>query len=291
MKKEIYKTHSFKLSVEKFFLQSKTGKKEDCEDTIYIDDHFIAVIDGATSKTGERWNKRTGGQIVADIILQAFSKMPYNYDASQATTMMTNMVVDFYKNSGIFEIVKTDHTRRISASFVAISLFREEIWSVGDCQFFLGNQKFTKQKKVDQILSNARALSLELELLKGATIEQLRQNDIGRKFIMPLLKEQALLQNNLAAKEYGYIEVNGFPIPYEGIIIETIPSDTSEIILATDGYPDLQNNFEKSERILQDVLAIDPLLFRKYKSTKGVISGNISFDDRAFVKIKLEKLP
>lgn len=33
----------------------------------------------------------------------------------------------------------------------------------------------------------------------------------------------------------------------------------------------------------------DPLLFRKYKATKRVREGHVSFDDRAYVKLKIKK--
>ena len=37
--------------IEEQFIQSKTGDPDDCEDALYINEYFVAVIDGATSKT------------------------------------------------------------------------------------------------------------------------------------------------------------------------------------------------------------------------------------------------
>ena len=67
-----------KTVIEEQFLQSKTGILEDCEDKLYIGKHYIAVIDGATSKTQRRWQGETGGRIAAEIISQSFS--PNNYE-------------------------------------------------------------------------------------------------------------------------------------------------------------------------------------------------------------------
>ena len=39
-----------KSVIEEHCIQSKTGNLEDCEDTIHTSEHYIAVIDGATSK-------------------------------------------------------------------------------------------------------------------------------------------------------------------------------------------------------------------------------------------------
>ena len=37
--------------IEEIYTKSKTGRQENNEDAIYYDAHFVAVIDGATSKT------------------------------------------------------------------------------------------------------------------------------------------------------------------------------------------------------------------------------------------------
>jgi glycerophosphoryl diester phosphodiesterase len=138
-------------------------------------------------------------------------------------------------------------------------------------------------------LANVRALRLELEILRGTTIDQLRQNDKGREFIMPLLEEQSRLQNNPAAGAYGYAAVDGFPVPDSGIVIKPIPDSINNIVLATDGYPMLKASLKESENALREILHRDPLLFKEYKSTKGLSKRNISFDDRAFIKVKLER--
>jgi len=57
---------SLEYTVEEQALIAKTGHDEDCEDAIYIGPHFVAVIDGATSKTERRWDGKTGGRIAAE---------------------------------------------------------------------------------------------------------------------------------------------------------------------------------------------------------------------------------
>jgi len=282
------KTQHVRAVIEEQFIQSKTGKLEDCEDSIHISDYFIAVIDGATSHTTRRWDKETGGKVAAKTIGQAFSEMSPDYTARQAADLITSMINDFYARFNIIETVKRDPSQRISASFTAVSLFRQEVWLIGDCQFVLGNQHISNKRIVDKILSNVRALFLEIEMLKGMTIEQLRQNEKGREFIMPLLKGHIMFQNNPSAPEYWYSAVDGFTIPDAGIIVKTIPDDVGNIVLASDGYPVLKDNLKETENILQGILLKDPLMFREYKSTKGKLKGDVSFDDRAFIKVKLK---
>ena len=86
---------------------------------------------------------------------------------------------------------------------------------------------------------------------------------------------------------YWYPILDGFPVPDEGIRIEPIPKKTHTIILASDGYPILKESLESSEQALHQILEADPLLFRTYKATKGVQEGNLSYDDRAYMKLRL----
>jgi len=270
-------------------LQSKTGNPEDCEDTIHTSEHYIAVIDGATSKTERRWEGETGGRRAAAIIDQAFNQMPPDCTARQAAGLMTELIHTCYTRFNLIETVRKDPDQRIIASCAAISLLRQEVWLIGDCHLLLGNRYISHQKKIDHILSEVRALVLELELEKGMTIEQLRENDKGREFIMPLLKEQTLFQNGPTTNPYWFPAIDGFSIPKAGIITLPIPRDVETIVLATDGYPVLKNNLKDSEHILQEILDNDPLVFRSYKSTKGMLHGTVSFDDRAYIKVHLSR--
>jgi len=144
-------------------------------------------------------------------------------------------------------------------------------------------------KIIDDITSTARSLFLESEIAQGKSIEELRQHDTGRAFILPLLERQTIFQNNPSAGQYWFPVIDGFDVPDEGIHILSLPDDVDAIVLASDGYPYLKDTLEASEQALQEVLLDDPLLFRKYKTTKGLQTGNVSFDDRAYVKIALPK--
>jgi len=274
--------------IEEQFIQSRTGREEDNEDLIYTSEHFIAVVDGATSKTGKKWHGETGGKIAARLIKDALESMPRALSAGQAVDRMNEMFVDFYRRNDLLAAATHDPGYRIAAALAGVNLFRQEVWLIGDCQVMLGDQHLSTRLKSDLVLSEVRALALEMELLKGTTIDDLRKVDAGRALIMPLLRGQAWFQNNLLSGEYFYAAIDGFPIPEEGIIIEKISPDVDCIILATDGYPQLCSSLEASERVLQEILSRDPLVFRIHKTTKGMMHGNISYDDRAYVKIKLQ---
>jgi glycerophosphoryl diester phosphodiesterase len=284
---EIKLSKPIAISVEECFSQSKTGNPRLCEDLIHIDKNFIAVIDGATSKTDTQWNGKTSGQVAIEIISSSLGQLPSESSARQTIDSLTLAIRGFYRKHDFLHVVKLDPKQRLSATLVIFSIVRQEIWLVGDCQCLLGNHRISNPSKVEQILANVRALFLELELLNGTKPEQLSRKDIGREFILPLLERQYMFQNNPTAGEFWYPAIDGFPVPDEGITIRAIPNGVDSIVLATDGYPLLHATLEESEAALKQILESDPLLIRDHKATKGLVDGNVSFDDRAFVKVKL----
>lgn len=280
-----------KAVIEEQFIQSKTGKLSDCEDTLHTSEPYVAVIDGATSKSERRWEGETGGRRAAAIISKAFNDIPPDCTARQAADLMTELIHKCYTRFNLLETVRKDPDQRIIASCAAVSLTRQEVWLIGDCHLLLGNRYISHPKKIDHILSEVRALVLELELQKGMTVKQLQKKDKGREFIMPLLKEHTLLQNNPTASTHWFPALDGFTIPDAGIVTLPIPQDVQTIVLATDGYPVVKDNLKESEHILQKILTEDPLVFRSYKTTKGMVHGNVSFDDRAYIKVRLNRSP
>ena len=58
-----HQSASFPYNIEEQSLVGKTGNDEECEDAIYIGPSFVAVIDGATSKTDRQWDGRQAGEL------------------------------------------------------------------------------------------------------------------------------------------------------------------------------------------------------------------------------------
>ncbi len=268
---------------------SKTGRDENCEDAFYLGPHFVAVIDGATSKTERRWDGKTGGRVAAELVKAAFDQLSPAATARQAVDAFTLAIKDLYERHGALHEVQAEPVQRAVACFVAISLLRREVWLVGDCQCRLDNELLLNEKEIDHITSQARSLFLASEIAHGKSREELRQHDTGRAFILPLLERQMTFQNNPAAGQYWYPVIDGFAVPDEGIRVHKLPEEIETIVLASDGYPYVKESLEESEQALQELLRDDPLLFRNYKSTKGLKEGNLSFDDRTYVRLKVRK--
>lgn len=156
---------------------------------------------------------------------------------------------------------------------------------IGDCQCLVANEKHTNPKRIDRLLSEVRAFYLFSELRSGKTINDLLELDPGRSFILPLLERQALFQN--ADAPYGYSVFDGFPVALKDVKQIQVSRDATHLVLASDGYPDLASSLEESEKRLQEAIARDPLCMTLNKSTKGMGRNSSSFDDRAYLKIRL----
>ncbi len=280
------KTRKYEI-LEKF-IAAKSGRMEDCEDRLHISAHFLAVIDGATGKTPDRWDGATAGQKATEIIDAAFAKLPAGATAAEAVNAINRDIRRCYQESGFLERAKEQPIHRLTACFAAVSIQRRELWMVGDCQALLGAEHIHFPKIIDKIAAAARAVVLQNARTKGVSERAFRENDPGRRFILPLLKAQAMLQNNPAAGVFGYAVIDGFPLISNGVKVFGIPEDTATVVLASDGYPQLKPDLAASEASLGKILAEDPLFYNVHFETKGKLATNISYDDRSLLKIRLK---
>ncbi len=277
------------MEVVETFLLGRRGDPELCEDASHLGADFVAVIDGATSKSERSWRGgASSGRVAAEIIDTTLGRLPSASTARQAVDALTAAVAQEYAAAGLTDTVAADPKQRICGSVAIFSRHRREVWTVGDCQALIGSALQRVRNPIDELMSSARAAAIELALAGGATVEQLRQDDVGRTFILPLLQRQQVLQNNPAAGPFWYSVIDGFPVPDDGIVVTPVPADCREVVLATDGYPILRGDLQSSEDALKELLTEDPLLHRRYRSTKAPVGPDGSFDDRCYVRLRLE---
>ena len=269
------------------YIKSKTPNESECEDSLFVSEHFAAVIDGVTTKSFLKYDNETSGRVCSQLIKKALDNLLVRSTAYQAVECLTAAVFSMYCDLKIEERVLNFPTERASACIVIYSKFKNEIWMVGDCRCRVDGTSYSNAKPIDTLLSKIRSLYLQTELKTGKSTETLQANDSGREYISPLLEKQSLYQNTLEKKEYTYGVIDGFKVPESEIKIIRLSHPTS-IILATDGYPVLFDTLAQSENYLKKILKNDPLCFREFKSTKGLKPGNVSFDDRAYLSILLK---
>lgn len=262
------------------------GKKspETNEDGIVVTPGYIAIIDGATSKSDFSLNGRKSGRLAMEIVSEAIATLPAEATMPEAMEHITSAISGFYRTNGLEREIEASPNKRFVANGVIYSIVRREIWQIGDCRLRYADIYSRNEKEIDRIMAQARAAMNEAALASGMTRDQLMQSDPGRAFIKPFLERQALLQNNnFAQLRYSFPVFDGTTIDPAGVKVFTVPAGT-EVILASDGYPEVLPTLAQSESHLRSLLEADPMCMYENLSTKGISPGNLSFDDRAYIR-------
>jgi len=248
------------------------------EDGYFINDSFVAVVDGATSKTGIMTNGQTGGQILRDLILDTVSGFYSDISCSEAVRKIQNRLLSDATEKEI---------GRAAASAIFYSIEKHEIWVIGDCQMLIGNTEYTFKKKIDELLTELRSFAIRGLIKSGKSEEELREKDLARDYIQPFLLLQSEFEN--ADDYYGYCVFNNFTpaddFPFSKVKSFKVENDT--IVFASDGYPKLKNSLEESEKLLKELIEEDPLCYKDNPGTKGIYTNNNSYDDRTYVKFRV----
>lgn len=286
----------------KIIESSIIGKKspEACEDGMVVTDDFIAVIDGSTSKTPKHLNPDMKNGRYAMMLISEYIREELKADASVddfclgVTAYIYNKV---YEKLGVEERLKEHPEERLTASAILYSRTRNEVWMVGDCQAIIDGKLYENGKPYEQEIARKRVELIEQGLSPAE----------ARKQIEPLL-----IKAMLSGQNQTYTVIDGFPIYREGVKVvsvsasssvqdsvpasdsvpcsdsasasDTIPSSSSEIVLASDGYPFLKPTLAASEAALAEQIANDPQNIRSFIATKGIVEGNKSFDDRTYIR-------
>ena len=259
------------------------GKKsqEACEDGMVVTDDFIAVIDGSTSKTPKHLNPDMKNGRYAMLLISEYIREQLKADASVddfcqgVTEYIYNKV---YQPLGVAERLAQHPEERLTASAILYSRARREVWMVGDCQAIICGKLYENGKPYEEKIAQKR---VEL-ILQGMSPAE------ARKQIEPLLVRAMLEGQNKT-----YTVIDGFPIYREGVrvvalgVLTASESDSSMVVLASDGYPFLKPTLAESEEALAKQIANDPQNIKYFIATKGIVEGNQSFDDRTYIRIKV----
>lgn len=250
-----------------------------CEDGYFINEDYVVVVDGATSRGKYLWNNKTSGEYAKDLIISAIGSFDGKLSCEQFFDRITEAVRESYADKKEIPI-----SERLRASVIVYSGYYKEIWVLGDCQCKINGMRKDTGKMVDFYISEIRSMLIRSFLAEGMTEEELLKNDLSRKMIEPIIDRQFFLENQKG--EFGYPVMNGVISDHHNIIKYKV-KDGDVVILATDGYPILEDDLSGSEAALKELMEKDPLCYKIVKSTKGLKPGQNSFDDRCFIKFEV----
>lgn len=262
------------MNIKEYFTRGKVNDSKN-EDGIFIGHKIIAVVDGVTSKTSNLYNGFKSGKIAKDIIIKALENVKPEQSCEETLLYINSELNRYHRHLGLTN-------EWFSAQIIIYNDHYKEIWNFGDCNCMINGIFHNHDKLYDGITSNTRALYDNILLRNGFTTEQLLQNDYGAKYIEPLLQKQYLFDND-STSTYGYPVLNGKGIHLEHIIKYKV-KENDEIVLASDGYPIIKPTLAESEAYLKDILERDPLCIKEFITMKGLVPGNNSYDDRAYVR-------
>lgn len=268
------------MNIIEYFSKGKSYNDEENEDGLYQDENFIAVIDGVTDKDSSYAWKEKPGKVCKDIIMKSISQLSHDINAHDFFNAITDAISDQYQENKDFFI--TNNNDRLQATIIFFSVYWQELWIYGDSKCLINNVEVNNEKKIDKINSEIRSQILTTYYkINNIPFSQILKEDIGRKAVLPLLKNQSKLANS--NHELGYPVLDG--INFNHHYLKKIKVSTNDtIILASDGYPVLKNSLIESEKYLESIIELDPMMFHQYKSTKGIKSNQSSYDDRTYIK-------
>jgi len=267
-----------------YFIESKKGAGEKnnavCEDGLFFNDHYLAVFDGATDKSGKSYDGKKGGRVSRDIIQGVFQELPPNTDKAEILKRINDKYQEFYKANTDIDFAK-EPVFRPTATLIWYNLDTNELVAIGDSKARIDGTNYNDEAKLVDILNS----DLRVKVIKtlGLTDDQVRADDVGRFYILPLLQRQAEFQNNPQAPEaFQFWAIDGFPIPPEKLRVWKFDKAPQTIELSSDGYETYppEATIDSYEKTLKEELASDPMRIT-HPSTKGVSKDNYSFDDRA----------
>ena len=307
-------------------IESKiVGKKsqESCEDGMVVTDDFIAVIDGSTSKTPKHLNPDMKNGRYAMMLISEYIREELKADASVdefcqgVTAYIYNKV---YEKLGVEERLKEHPEERLTASAILYSRTRNEVWMVGDCQAIIDGKLYENGKPYEEKIARKRVELIEQGLSPAEARKQIEpllikamlsgQNQtytvidgfpIYREGVKVVsVSDSSSVQGSVSSSDSSSVQDSVSssdscsvqdPVSCSGSASasDTIPSSSSEIVLASDGYPFLEPTLAASEAALAEQIANDPQNIHSFIATKGIVEGNKSFDDRTYIRFSVEK--
>lgn len=306
----------FMKIIESCIIEKKS--QEACEDGMVVTDDFIAVIDGSTSKTPKHLNPDMKNGRYAMMLISEYIREELKADASVddfcqgVTAYIYNKV---YEKLGVEERLKEHPEERLTASAILYSRTRNEVWMVGDCQAIIDGKLYENGKPYEEKIARKRVELIEQGLSPAEARKQIEpllikamlsgQNQtytvidgfpIYREGVKVVsVSDSSSVQGSVSSSDSSSVQDSVSssdscsvqdPVSCSGSASasDTIPSSSSEIVLASDGYPFLKPTLAASEAALAEQIANDPQNIHSFIATKGIVEGNKSFDDRTYIR-------
>ncbi|MFH1506130.1 MAG: hypothetical protein ABIE94_04060 [archaeon] len=250
------------------FSRKQVSKRN--EDAYGYDGKTFVVADGVTDKSGERYNKKTGGEIAANIVVKRCLASSKNGRA--LVKELNAEVKKVYKK--LCPAALKDWRYRFAAVFCCARIVGKDLvmTQVGNVGFRVNGGKIYKE---DELVSSITGHLRSFYIQKTGDIKG------AREYMMPLLVEQFKLHND-PKHVLGFGVIEGLSTPAKFIKTYKFPlKNIKTLEIFTDGYYDVPkvSTVKAWEELHKQVNKLDPYKYKKYKSTK-------SEDDRTVMIVR-----
>lgn len=169
------------MQIEAFTEAKDRAKPETNEDRIVVlADRAYAVADGATDKSGKRWNGMTGGQIAAETVARTVTSITLSGEPAPGGRDLVDRISDairaHYVRLGIESDAKTDPRSRFGTS-LALALAIPGGWRfyrVGDSGIRLnGSETLLEESALDPLYGAFRAALWRRFATQGLPIDEI----------------------------------------------------------------------------------------------------------------------
>ncbi len=261
------------------FSHGKISDNSYSEDRALISEHAYGVIDGSK---GPGYLEPDMIQVILDQAQKTICSLDPQVTPRILVDDLTANVLDIKKQFGFSDIRYTG-----AFGFVVYIPAKHEIWRVADCPFRYHGKTYLNEIELEFIAARQRAVFIEAMSIRGMSQKEILASEEYANsfstFFAPLLDFA-----NQRDHKYGFGSINGLEVPEKFIQVFNLPDNLEELVLTSDGYPVVHDNLEASEAALAQIIARDPFCIDENCTSKGLMLGQCSFDDRTYLRLKLQ---
>lgn len=274
------------MKVIESFIQGKKPDPALCEDRILVTGDFVAVFDGVTTVGGAVFDGHSPGRFAAEVLAHELAQLPADIEALPAVRHLSKTLIDKTAAEAARNGADVSDIWAHPASCMLVySRARHEIWRVGDSTFSIDGVETAYELPIAEVWKPLRQAFIHAELIRGKTEAEILAADPSWPFLVPLIQHFKPFANN--SGPWGYSVFNGLPVAENKVGIFKVPEGARDIVLASDGYLRVFMTLQETEAHLQEALAADPLLYKHHPQVRGLAAGQLSYDDRSYVRIAL----
>lgn len=271
------------LEVVESFVAGKYDDPARCEDAVVITPGHVAVIDGATTEPGHEIDGRAPGRFAMEVLAEAIRRLPADVGATQAIALLSGALAEALVRHGVAV------GRLASACVLLVSGRHREVWRVGNSTFVIGGTVHAQRWRLAEVPAELRSVYLRALLRsREVTVDDLLRRDPAQELIAPLLRVEHVFRNAPDAGELAYSAIDGRAVPEAFVERVPVPAG-AEVVLASDGYPTVLGTLSDTEEHLRAGISADPLRIDRHPAVRGVGPGMVSFDDRAYARVRLSR--